>query len=386
MKVLHLIHDDKFFHFTRDVFSALEGMENRFVAFMPGDAPAAHLGGLTLWRRVDRDYPGSRHAREDFAWCDCLVVHFLTPFGARVVRRAPARVRVVWSGWGGDYFALLPEEERSLLQPETAALVAGLRPPAGAAGWRARAGGVVSALARRWVERPLLAAAAARADFFSAPLEADYEFVRRALGPRFRARYIQLHYGSVERTFRAGPADLTGGDILVGNSATPTNNHPEILRLLADHDLGERKVVVPLSYGDPAYRDAVLALGRRLLGERFAPLTGFLPLERYNAVIANCSCAIMNQLRQQAIGNIGAILYRGARLYLNESGVLYRFFRDRGAQVEGTHSLQAGRGGAFDPLPANELARNRALVESLWSDAVVKRNMASFAATLGAPA
>lgn len=378
MKILHLIHDNKFFDFVNAVFSGLPGVQNRFVAFAPGTAPTEHIETIDLWRRVGWRYFISPSARRDIAWCDCLVVHFVEAYGALFMLRAPARVTVMWSGWGGDYMALLPDTERTLLSAETAALLADIRREAN----QRRPSAVIRRLAARvrrlFVERPLLRAAVARADYFSAPLRQDYDLLQKALGPRFRARYAQLNYGSIERSFGIGPAGLTGDDVLLGNSATATNNHIEMLRLLSRCDLGDRKIVVPLSYGDPDYRDAVVRRGRQLLGARFQPLLGFMPLAEYNAHLARCSVAIMNHRRQQALGNIVASLYRGARLYLDEAGMMYRIFRDLGAHVSSTRSLEETRALPSGPLTPEQQAQNRASVESLWSHEAVMRNAAAF--------
>lgn len=385
MKILHLIHDNKFFDFASEVFSALPGVQNRFVAFAPGNAPTAHIEALKPWRRVGPGYFFSRGARADLDWCDCLVVHFMEAYGALLMLRAPARVATVWSGWGGDYMALLPGAERALLCPETAALLEDIRHQTNRRSLSASVRRLAARSRHLFIDRPLLMAAVARTEFFSAPLQEDFELLRGALGQRFRARYAQLNYGSVERTFGAGPAGLTGNDILLGNSATATNNHVEILRLLAKLDLGDRKVVVPLSYGDPDYRDAVVKRGQQLLGTRFEPLLAFMPLAEYNAQIARCAVAIMNQRRQQALGNIGAALYRGARLYLDDAGMMYRIFRNLGAHVLSTRSLEETRALPVEPLTPAQQAQNRASVESLWSHDVVMRNTAAFVQAVAAP-
>ncbi len=384
MKILHLIHDNKFFDFVNAVFSGLPGVQNRFVAFAPGTAPTTHIEDMDLWRRIGWRYFISRSAQDDIAWCDCLVVHFVDSYGALLMLRAPARVATVWSGWGGDYMALLPDTERALLSPETAALLEDIRREANQRNLSAVIRRLAARTRRLLIDRPLLRAAIARADYFSAPLREDYDLLKEALGPRVRARYAQLNYGSVERTFGAGPFGLTGNDVLLGNSATATNNHIEILQLLAKCDLGDRKVVVPLSYGDPDYRDAVVKRGKQLLGVRFEPLLAFMPLAEYNAQLACCSVAIMNHRRQQALGNIGASLYRGARLYLDEAGMMYRIFRDLGAYVFSTRSLEETRALPSEPLTPEQQAQNRASVESLWSHEVVMRNAAAFVHAIAA--
>lgn len=377
MKILHLIHDNKFFDFVNAVFSGLPGVQNRFIAFAPGTAPTAHVESIDLWRRVGWLYFISRSAQKDIAWCDCLVVHFVESYGALYILRAPARVTAVWSGWGGDYMALLPDTERALLSPETAALLEDIRREACQQSLSAVIRRLADRARRIFIDRPLRSAAIARADYFSAPLREDYDLLQETLGPRFRARYAQLNYGSIERSFGVGPAGLTGEDILLGNSATATNNHIEMLRLLSRCDLGDRKVVVPLSYGDPDYRDAVVRRGKQLLGVRFEPLLAFMPLAEYNAQLARCSVAIMNHRRQQALGNIGASLYRGARLYLDEAGMMYRVFRDLGAHVSSTRSLEETRALPSEPLTREQQAQNRASLESLWSHEVVMRNAAA---------
>lgn len=385
MNILHLVNDDKFLAFARGMFDALPGVNNRFVARVASpETQLRHIGRMALWRLAGRRYFFSGDMAKDLAWCDCLVVHYAEGLAAIMMLRTPPRVTLVWSGWGADYYPLMQTGEQALLADDTRKLVSGMR-----AGWGCRA---IAATAKRlldaakWrvLERPLLLAASGRADFFSAPIPDDFHLLRNALGDRFRARYLQLSYGTVEETFKPGPESVTGRNILLGNSATPSNNHAEILKLLATHDLGDRRVVVPLSYGDPVYRDAIVSLGKELLGERFQPVLEFLPLPDYNALIARCSAAIMNHRRQQGLGNAGAMLYKGARVFFDENSVAYRFFKSRGAYVESTSLLAEPAPSLFEPLPEDQRLRNRAILEGLWGHDVVMENARTFLRTIEA--
>jgi hypothetical protein len=384
MNILHLIHDNKFFSFVTEVFGALPGVQNRFVAHVPDPAAALqHIGGVKLWRRAGNRYFFSRHAREDLAWSDCLIVHYAGTPGAFMMLRAPARVTVVWSGWGADYVGLMRQDERAMLTAETSRLLADISRKRREHGVREAFKYFLEVLWLRCVDRPLRAAAISRADLFSAPLREDFDLLREALGPKLRARYVQLHYGSVEKTFRPGPESVTGNDILLGNSATSTNNHVDILRLLARRELGHRKVIVPLSYGDANYRDAIVSLGRQLLADRFEPILDFMPLGDYNALIARCSTVIMNHRRQQALGNIGAMLYRGARVFLDDNSAAYRFLRKHGAHVFSTGLLNETGDSIFDPLPPGQRLQNRVVLNALWSHEVVMKNTAGFLEAVG---
>lgn len=373
--ILHLIHDDKFFHFTSDLFCSIPDISNRFVANVDSKArPLVHIGGLDLWRQAERSYFSSPQMLADLAWCDCLIVHYLHLVGARMILQAPPRVAVVWSGWGGDYYGFLPGGEGAFLGEETREIAANLRPRGGFRD-------VVKSVTRygrrieyRLQNRTIVLPAIERVDLFSAPIPDDFYSLRKELGVRFKAEYAQLNYGSVEQTFQAGGETVTGHDILVGNSATDTNNHAEVFSMLAKYDLGDRKVIVPLSYGDPVYRDAIMELGVRVLGKRFEPIVGFIPLTDYNALIARCSVAIMNHLRQQALGNIGTMLYKGARVFLDERSSVFQFLKKRGAHVFSTSLLLKPSNDLFEPLPEEQKQENRDVLKAFWGHAVVVEN------------
>jgi len=222
------------------------------------------------------------------------------------------------------------------------------------------------------VARRLIHNAAGRADYFSAPIPEDLS-VFKGRFPEFHGHYSQLNYGNAGDTF-AGARRLEGGEnILVGNSASFSNNHLEIFGQLADLDISGRKIVVPLSYGNPEYRDEIVARGRRLFGEAFTPLIDMLSLEEYLSVVASCNVVIMNHKRQQALGNIGAALYHGAHLFLDEANTTVDFFRSRGAFIYTTKELKADDL-PRDPLPAAAVATNRRVLETFWGSEQVVRN------------
>lgn len=384
MNILHISYDEKFIDFAADLFDGYEQASNRYVVVVDSmSAPLRYVAMRPGMQRVDRTYAASAAAAADLAWADVLIVHYLGLDAARLVLRAPARVRVVWSGWGGDYHELLDRTGSALLGAETHAMVAAMRAGAGGlrslpARFRRRAGAVRAKL----VTEPLLHRAAARADFFSAPIPEDFDLLRAALGDSMGAEYAQLNYGSLEHTFAPGGAAIRGDSILVGNSASPSNNHADVFALLATLPLGSRRIIVPLSYGDAAYRDAVIARGRELFGERFVPIVDFLALEQYNALIAECSVAIMGHRRQQGLGNIGTMMLLGARVFVDPASTVYRHFRSRGAVVNSLGELANGDASVLLPLTPGERAANREVLAGTWGQDVVHRNLQSLLARL----
>ena len=385
MNILHLVYDEKFIMFAAEIFGACDDTTNLFLVIV-GDvrAPLKHVSGLSNMRLVDRSYFYSNKVAEDLAWCDCLVVHYLGIPSARMILRAPARTVEAWSGWGGDYYNLLPGAEKKLLGKATVRLLSTVegRSRRNVLGMPTFLWSTLRKLRASLFVRPLLRKAISRADLFSAPISEDFALLKTALGEDLRAEYVQINYGSIERSFTSGLRESIGHSILVGNSASATNNHVEVFQALSKIDLGGRDVVVPLSYGDADYRDAVIALGRELFGDRFRPIVDYKPLDEYNALIAGCSVAVMGHRRQQALGNIVTMLQLGGRVFLDRTSTVYHCLTHRGAFVFGLDELEVCDNAVFAPLTTEQKRRNRDIVQRLWGHDAVLRNVRRFVEVL----
>lgn len=129
-------------------------------------------------------------------------------------------------------------------------------------------------------------------------------------------------------------------NILVGNSADPTNNHLDIFLKLSKLDLEDRKIYVPLSYGgNKKYIDLILDKGHTLFGDNFCPLLNFMTLEKYNEIIFSCGTLIFNHVRQQGVGNIITMAYLGAKIYLNNKGPVYSYLKGQGVVLFATNEV-----------------------------------------------
>jgi hypothetical protein len=120
---------------------------------------------------------------------------------------------------------------------------------------------------------------------------------------------------------------VSGNNILLGNSASYTNNHLEIIDILSDLDMNDKKVICPLSYGDEYYAKKVNAEGNDKLRDSFEALVNFMPLHKYNSYLEQCGFVIMNHYRQQAVGNVMIMLWMGAKVFLDERNTLYNYLK-----------------------------------------------------------
>lgn len=366
MRIIHIGPDSQFIQFLSGVFESVAPGASRYLI-----TSASHSEELRFPPHSDSVQILARGVRGVMAIpmyvqsCDMIIVHGMSPYGVAAFLTSPSNTVRVWSGWGFDYYGDAPNPDEGLLSPATSAVmsaVAVVKP---------------RSLAAMNMARHMLAyatkKAANRADYFSAPISFDYDvFKRRFEG--FVGSYLQLNYGSVAETFSQGCFDGGGMNILVGNSASPTNNHIDVFRKLARHNLGLRKVIVPLSYGDDFYRDKIISIGRDMLGDAFMPLVDFLPLNEYSSIVASCNIVVMNHFRQQALGNVGSALYQGAHVYLNPISPVYKLFNENGAHLNSTENLDLNFL-PVDCLPVERVEENRVVLNRFWGSDKVLANV-----------
>ena len=190
---------------------------------------------------------------------------------------------------------------------------------------------------------------------------------------RSKKTLIPFTYYPLEFIIKDPELRANGPHILLGNSASATNNPVEAIDRLSESDLKDRKVFVPLCYGDRRYAKEIIKYGRDRLGKNFKPLLKFMPLEEYNRVISRCGVVIMNHQRSQAFGNVIASLYMGARVYLNDTD-LYRYFTGLGCHVYLIENESMDLNKFLTQLEPEKIEENRIIIEQgLSTEELTKR-------------
>ncbi|ENM3767350.1 TDP-N-acetylfucosamine:lipid II N-acetylfucosaminyltransferase [Vibrio cholerae] len=132
-------------------------------------------------------------------------------------------------------------------------------------------------------------------------------------------------------------------NILVGNSADPSNNHIELLEKLLPYKEDEIRIFVPLSYGDQEHAKKVIETGKTWFGDKFVPLTTFMEFDEYLKFLKNIDIAIFNHKRQQAMGNTITLLGMGKTVYMRAALSHYDFIIGLGLHVKDVAYLSLGK-------------------------------------------
>lgn len=162
-------------------------------------------------------------------------------------------------------------------------------------------------------------------------------------------------------------------NILIGNSASYTNNHIEAFEILEKFDFKDLKIVSPLSYGNKEYAEKIVDLGKKIFGNSFCPLTEFMSRDKYQNVLLGCGIAFMNHNRTQASGTILTLLYLGSKVYLSEKTSIFRYLRRIGCYIYSVErDLNVENNEVFNLLTIEQMKHNRAIMSSELSlDSVV---------------
>lgn len=362
MKIIHVIHDDKFPPMAHKVFEAVYPGKNEFVIFT-NKKELVHSKSIkpTVYKHRWVLFP---LIIKKIIKADLVVFHSMSVDSLRILKALPKNIKTIWIGWGYDYYDLLPN---NLLKEKTIKLDS--KPKKEEKGLKQRINRILKQITAPELDKKYLIN---KINVFSPVLYEDYLLVKQAL-PDFEPAYGAWNYGTLEDDHIRGFEDkqVNGNNILLGNSAFATNNHLEAFELLQILDLKGRKVVTPLSYGDINYRDLIVHKGIEILGNNFKPLTDFMPIDDYIAVLQSCSVVVMNHLRQQALGNIVIALYMGAKVFLDERNPVYDFFIKQGAFVFELEQLQQEYTGL---LTTEQVEHNREILRSYWSrDVILKK-------------
>lgn len=377
LKIAHIAADEKFIETAVDIFELTYPEQNTF--YITTTKPWSFIKDKKIYHQLTKKkwLQWLFTQREELKAYDVVIFHSLPSL--YLIPMALLKQNYVWLGWGYDYYSrpfdtdLLGE---SLILPKTSTQIKKQNGKKSITSLFGILSKIMKAFVKILVDSKFFYNLAMRnLKVFSPVLPQEYDLVKHKYGLGQVTKYSPWNYGILERhiikNMQLGEIN-SANSILLGNSATPTNNHFEALDTIVK-SATERTVYVPLSYGDMEYAKLVKEYinNNPKLARCCQVLDTFIPLTDYNAIINNCGFVIMNHVRQQALGNIVAMMYRGAKIFLREESVLYTYFKELDACVYSVQQLELDQSLLVQHLTNQEIEHNRIILEATWSEDVI---------------
>jgi len=352
--ILHFFENQYFVDSAIEKFEAAAPKENVYI--IDARKPTEALGIL---KRKDMaatyDFNRIWENIESLRQFEFVVVHGFSANSIRIIAKAPPDIKFVWAPWGGEIYSRMPEfvdscnvceNDNDRLREECDYLIKRHYTP----------------FTRHAYEATRLAYSKLRMCIMG--FEMEYRLFQS------RMQYLKAEW--MPWAYHPLPDDHEeprGRNILVGNSASPVNNHQEILEMLSRFPLGDRQIIVPLSYGGKDYAEDVAKRGKELLGDRFRPLMDYMPLDEYKQIMLSCNAVIMNHVQERGFGNVMIALTNGMDVFLRPDGMVAKLLASIGVRFFTTTELNAA--GDVDALKLTdaEKERNREILRSYFSPA-----------------
>jgi len=367
-KILHICTDEKFIDGMIDIFESVFPKRNKFLIIGNKNKKLTHVKNKNIVIGGTK-YLYCGGAKRDVSSVNIKIIHYLTDVAAFIALKAPSNVKIIWSGWGADYYRLMQKVDYESVLPKTRKLSrygkSKAKPIGSIKSWFIN---YINKLAMKNSVNDLIE----RADYFSSPIPTEYQLVKRDL-KGFKAKPIQINYGGIEKGLPGCEKSRVKKNIFIGNSATATNNHIEIFEILKNIIMSDVKIVVPLSYGSLEYKEKILAIGYEYFGKQFQPLTGFLPLIEYQEILEECHFVVMNHIRQQGLGNVLMALHAGKKVFLRKESVIYGYLLSIGMEINSVDDINSDSLATF--IDDSIVSNNRAIIEKYWSENVIKNNV-----------
>lgn len=356
--ILHLLFDDKFSDYVIKQFAAKE-MQSDFV-LVSHTRETKHFKSIDAVKLVNPNESSElEQLLADIGKYSSVIFHGLFhSWQEWLLNHWPEHVKIAWVCWGGEIYGQ-PDIRTTFLKPLSKCV-----------DWihRIRHENIQN-------DNVFPKEVIKKVNYCLTGVDAEYDYVRKYLGTNII--YLPYNYYSIDETLGSlRGARCTGQNIFLGNSATIENNHLETFLRLKRVGIGNKKIIVPLSYGSPWVRNMCLKVGRKLLGSNFQPLLDFMPREEYNATMLDCAVMIQPHIREQAHGNIVTGLWLGMRVYLSEAGIDFKRFKSIGIHIFSIEKdLCKDNSHAFKPLSEEEIMYNRQLIMQHYGAESIKNKL-----------
>ena len=352
LRVLHITPDSKFFD---NVFSCWENhkdIENQ--AIFIARSRKYQFKYIKNTDRVEllwnRKMVKMRLFADDY---DVIIFHSLPAKWYKFVKYIPTDRIIIWWGWGYDIYqsqkGLPPMVNLPLYKPYTQRFVDHVP-------LMRKLQNVYLAIQRAlWSRRRR--DAISRVDYFQPVVLKEYSMMCQ--NEFFRAK--EFYYKPLGRSLEIRDMVASTGHILLGNSATPTNNHLDVLEVVKACKQDSQKIIIPLSYGNKRYTEW---LKPQIQGDDIMPLYDFLPRDEYFKIVEGCSYAVIGTIRQQAMGNISFALSKGIKVFLYKDSVAYQNHKELGYAIYAIEDMTPES--LSTPLSLEEMEQNRQVVLKQW--------------------
>lgn len=309
----------------------------------------------------------------DFSSVKSIVVHCLSFSSAQVVLLTPDHIPVFWSIFGVDLYNFHPSLQKKIYGPLTKDYIYSKNPLIKILftlkiyyNFYFKSNNVIQRKAIRKVR------------FYSTVIPSETLYTKNILSPN--SNFVKLDVGHLYFVKKENllvnlefKKDINS--IYIGNSASPTSNHLEVIDIIKNKDCINCQVSLQLSYGSyAAYSNYIKNVFLKELKCNLNVIENWMEKKEFIDLIRSQSVFLFNSIRQQGVGAIIMAIWYGAKVYLNEGSSVLFYYKSLGLKI---YSIQEdfskqSISELFQPLSINEIIMNRKILLKEYSSEKVE--------------
>lgn len=377
-KIIHIASDEKFINSAYSQFEEIYPGENLFYIIVADlDKPLIHVDLLPGMVLITSKKKEIKELPQHFNNANVICFHGMDANSSTILENTPSSYKTVWFLWGFEiHNNPLFFSKTKLAGPLTFSFYF-----LGTSNNKFKQ--ALKNLYKKKIyprleyfnkDHQKTVQALKKADYCGILYKEEFDIVKRKL--QTDIKYLNFSYYPIEKMLLDPTIWVNNNNILLGNSASYTNNHLEIFEILKKFSLSDRKILTPLSYGGEFYRTEIIKRGKELFGYNFEPLTDYLNRDEYFKILQQCGIVIMNHYRQQAVGNVMVMLWMGAKVFLDDRNSLFHYLQRINISVFSIQQdLNIENPEAFLLLDKSTQMRNREILKTQIGEIVLKQNL-----------
>lgn len=211
-----------------------------------------------------------------------------------------------------------------------------------------------------------------RLDFIGTSFEEEYKKIKKIL--KLKRPLFNFWYYPLEQILNVNePIKLEKTTIMIGHSGFKTLNHLDVFQKLNALQIKNQEIIVPLSYGDQNYIN-IIKNKIDLTENSVSIIEEFMNLDDYQKMLNQVKIAILNTRRQQAVGNVIALVYAGAKVFISELNPFYHFLK-RNSVIIYSYEKDLTLEQIRTSLNENEINKNREILFQLLNRETLKSKL-----------
>ncbi len=377
---IHITHDDKFLDFFIENEENYTNTLNRYIVYS-NEEKLKYIKSDKI-EIISSNYSDLKRLSNEIKKEDVVYIHYLSEVLIDFISLIQIEIPIVWIFWGADGFTLLPKYENLFFLKKTKHIQLDTKVKMN---WCINPFYLYKNSIRFFKQTKELKKQIStnirkfeiiknKITYFAHYIPKDLELFVNKL--KINYKWIDFNYMSTIQMDKSDVKKQPKRNIIVGNSANPSNNHLDIFNELSHYDLSNfDKIYCPLSYGNKNYANIIIKYGYKFFKEKFIPLTSFLSYFEYMNILNSCKIGIFGMKRSQASGNIIALLNQGCAIYMKKENTLFDLLKTNNIKIYNIEEdmpihLKDKDEAIFKSL---EITYNKKMLENLFGEEIVKQ-------------